>query len=111
MRRYNGAKRLATVPGEVAWRILFLLGIVAGAGAVFLVAGGAPQARPGVHPGLLAAAGLLVGLGTRVGNGCTSGHGVCGMARLAPRSIAATGVFLSVAMATTFVLRQLGALS
>lgn len=55
---------------------------------------------------LLIVAGLLVGFGTRLGNGCTSGHGVCGMARLSPRSIAATGTFMASAAATVFILRH-----
>jgi uncharacterized membrane protein YedE/YeeE len=56
---------------------------------------------------LLVVAGLLVGFGTRLGNGCTSGHGVCGMARLSPRSIAATATFMASAAATLFALRHM----
>jgi hypothetical protein len=56
---------------------------------------------------LLIVAGLLVGIGTRMGNGCTSGHGVCGIARLSPRSIAATSTFMASGIATVFVMRQL----
>lgn len=55
---------------------------------------------------LLIAAGLLVGFGTRLGNGCTSGHGVCGIGRLSPRSIAATLVFMAAAIATVFITRH-----
>jgi len=55
---------------------------------------------------LLIAAGLLVGFGTRLGNGCTSGHGVCGIGRLSPRSIAATVTFMAAAVATVFVARH-----
>jgi len=55
---------------------------------------------------LLIAGGLIVGFGTRWGSGCTSGHGVCGLARLSPRSIAATGVFMTVAGLTVFVTRH-----
>jgi uncharacterized protein len=55
---------------------------------------------------LLIAAGLLVGFGTRLGNGCTSGHGVCGIGRLSPRSIAATLTFMAAAIATVFITRQ-----
>ncbi len=55
---------------------------------------------------LLVAAGLLVGIGTRIGNGCTSGHGVCGIARLSPRSIAATATFMAAGFATVFVMRH-----
>jgi uncharacterized protein len=56
---------------------------------------------------LLVAAGLLVGFGTRLGSGCTSGHGVCGMARLSPRSIAATGIFMALGFTTVFAARHL----
>jgi uncharacterized protein len=56
---------------------------------------------------LLIAAGLLVGFGTRLGNGCTSGHGVCGMARLSPRSVAATAAFMAAGFATVFAARHL----
>ena len=56
---------------------------------------------------LLTAAGLLVGFGTRLGNGCTSGHGVCGMARLSPRSVAATAAFMAAGFATVFAARHL----
>ncbi len=55
---------------------------------------------------LLVLAGLLVGFGTRLGNGCTSGHGVCGIARLSPRSIAATAIFMASAVATVFLVRH-----
>ena len=55
---------------------------------------------------LLIAAGLLVGFGTRLGNGCTSGHGVCGIGRLSPRSIAATLTFMAAAIATVFITRH-----
>jgi len=56
---------------------------------------------------LLVSAGLLVGFGTRLGNGCTSGHGVCGIARLSPRSIAATATFMALGFTTVFVVRHL----
>ena len=58
--------------------------------------------------GTLIVAGLLVGFGTRLGNGCTSGHGLCGVSRLSPRSLAATCVFMAVGMATVFVVRHVG---
>jgi uncharacterized membrane protein YedE/YeeE len=89
-----------------SWRGLFLLGMLLGAGALVLVM---PTALPGAalsSLGLLALAGLLVGFGTRLGGGCTSGHGVCGISRLSNRSLAATGVFFSVAMATTYLARH-----
>jgi uncharacterized membrane protein YedE/YeeE len=58
-------------------------------------------------PALLAAGGLLVGLGTRFGSGCTSGHGVCGIARLSPRSLVATLCFMAAGFATVFVTRHI----
>ncbi len=98
---------LARVPGDSAWRLLFLLGLVLGAGAYQLVTAAPLEVRIDVSAPLLIAAGLLVGFGTRLGGGCTSGHGVCGIARFSARSIVATIVFIGVAMATTFVLRHL----
>src|SRR5262245_23737112 len=79
------------------WRIAFLIGLIAA--PLALPAAGYPLRAPGM-PSLLvvAAAGLLVGVGTRLGSGCTSGHGICGIARLSPRSIAATLTFVAVAM-------------
>jgi uncharacterized membrane protein YedE/YeeE len=59
------------------------------------------------HPAFLIAGGLLVGIGTQLGNGCTSGHGVCGIARGSRRSILATLVFMGAAAATVFVMRHL----
>ena len=94
-------------PGSGLWRALFLLGLVAGAGGCAAL--GFPMAPPrlGFPPLLLVIAGLLVGYGTALAGGCTSGHGVCGLARLSPRSFVATGVFLGVAIVTTFVTRHL----
>lgn len=87
-------------------RALFLVGMLAGG---LLVARWLPGALPGaISPNLamLAGAGLLVGFGTRLGGGCTSGHGVCGMSRLSPRSITATLIFIVFAMVTVFVTRH-----
>jgi uncharacterized protein len=79
-------------PGEIAWRLMFLIGLVIGAGA-WLVASPAPIRIEASLP-VLIVGGLLVGFGTPLGGGCTSGHGVCGIARLSPRSILATLVFM-----------------
>ena len=96
---------LPPTPGDAAWRALFLLGLVL---APF--AWGAVRPLPLLHieagHGLLVAAGLLVGIGTRYGSGCTSGHGVCGMARLSPRSIVATCTFVAVGFITVYLLRH-----
>lgn len=91
--------------GEWTGNLLFLAGLVAGTLLYRLVA---TQAGITVtsSPLLLIAAGLLVGFGTRLGSGCTSGHGVCGMARLSKRSLIATPVFMLTAGITVFVLRH-----
>lgn len=92
--------------GEIGWRALFLVGLVGGV-AIYRLAGGELQAIE-INPSIsiLLIGGLLVGLGTGIGGGCTSGHGVCGMARLSPRSIVATVVFLAVAAVTVYVVRH-----
>ncbi|THC45427.1 YeeE/YedE family protein [Massilia sp. Mn16-1_5] len=91
--------------GDSAWRLLFLLGLVL-APLVWGMAGPLPLPNIEAGPGMLLAAGLLVGIGTRYGSGCTSGHGVCGMARLSPRSIAATCTFVAVGFVTVWLLRH-----
>jgi uncharacterized membrane protein YedE/YeeE len=97
----------ATSGAERLWRILFLLGLPLGAWlAVQLGLAGLPSAPP-TNLTLAVIGGLLVGFGTRLGSGCTSGHGICGLARLSPRSLAATLVFMAAGMASTFVLRHL----
>lgn len=90
--------------GEVAWRALFVVGLVAGAGLYRLVAPMTLHIEASLP--VLIAGGLLVGFGTQLGSGCTSGHGVCGVARLSPRSIAATLVFMGSAMVTVFLVRH-----
>ncbi|MFT4191417.1 MAG: YeeE/YedE thiosulfate transporter family protein [Comamonas sp.] len=96
--------------GARAWPWLFLVGLVLGTvlyAALSLVLPLAPLApRTGFPAWALVLAGLLVGYGTALGKGCTSGHGVCGLARLSPRSLAAVAVFLLAAIATTFVARH-----
>ena len=83
----------------------FLVGLPIGAASIALLVRTQEVIVTSSVP-LLIVAGLLVGFGTRLGNGCTSGHGVCGMARLSPRSIAATATFMVSAAATVFVLRH-----
>jgi uncharacterized protein len=80
--------------GEVAWRIAFVLGLLGGA-AIAAAATGVPTLRERPALVVVAAAGLLVGYGTRLGSGCTSGHGVCGIARLSRRSLVATAMFMA----------------
>lgn len=92
---------------ERGWRILFLIGLPLGAAiAVLLGVAEAPSAPP-AQLGLAVLGGLLVGFGTRLGSGCTSGHGICGLARLSPRSLAATAIFMAAGMTSVFVLRHL----
>ena len=81
------------------WRVAFLLGLIAA--PLLLGALGQPVPSPSMPASfaVVVAAGLLVGFGTRLGGGCTSGHGVCGVARLSPRSVTATLVFMATAMA------------
>lgn len=90
--------------GERAWRVAFLVAMVAAAGAWFAVTG-APG-RSGFSPAWLVLGGLLVGFGTRLGNGCTSGHGICGLARFSRRSVWAVLVFMAAGFATTYVVRH-----
>ena len=92
---------------DVGWRIAFLAGMLL-APLLFVAAGGAwPAVEIDASAGLLVVAGLLVGFGTRLGAGCTSGHGVCGIGRASPRSIAATLVFMATAIVTVLVTRHL----
>lgn len=94
--------------GDVGWRAAFVVGLMlAGLGAVVL--------RPDSvavtierSPVSLVVAGLLVGVGTRLGNGCTSGHGVCGLSRLSPRSLASVLTFIAVGVAVATAMRLLG---
>jgi uncharacterized membrane protein YedE/YeeE len=96
--------------GDVRWRGFFLAGLVS-AGVIAAVFAPASIGASPRSFGVLALAGLLVGIGTRLGNGCTSGHGVCGISRLAPRSIVATVVFMITGMLSVLVLRFLGGAS
>lgn len=93
-------------PGDWAWRAAFLLGLV-GAPSVWTLVTALPVPRIEASAAAVVVAGLLVGLGTRYGAGCTSGHGVCGLSRLSPRSLAATLAFMASGFATVFVLRHL----
>ena len=92
--------------GDKGWRIAFIVGLVA-APLLFALAG-LPITVPDMPASwlVIAAAGLLVGFGTRLASGCTSGHGVCGIARLSPRSLAATAIFMAVAVVTVAVVRH-----
>jgi uncharacterized membrane protein YedE/YeeE len=92
--------------GDIAWRAAFVVGLVA-APVVYTLFAAAPALQIDASYAMLTIAGLLVGIGTRYGAGCTSGHGVCGISRLSPRSLVATAVFMAAGFATVFVLRHL----
>lgn len=92
--------------GEIAWRLAFVAGLFA-APLTQTVFGASPVPRIDAGFGLLVAAGLLVGIGTSYGSGCTSGHGVCGLSRLSPRSLVATVAFMLAGIATVFIVRHL----
>jgi uncharacterized protein len=95
--------------GDASWRIAFLLGMAAAPAlyALLVPAGFIQAPRIEAGNGLIIAAGLLVGLGTRYGSGCTSGHGVCGLSRLSPRSLIATLSFMGAGFAMVFVIRHI----
>ena len=93
------------VKGDVAWRVLFVLGLV-GSPWLYALFAALPKPRIDASFAALVIAGLLVGVGTRYGSGCTSGHGVCGLARLSPRSMVATVAFMAAGFATVFVTRH-----
>lgn len=97
---------LRPAPGDVRWRLAFILGLV-GSPLVYALFAVLPVVRIDAGYGALTVAGLLVGVGTRYGSGCTSGHGVCGLSRLSPRSLAATVAFMGCGFVTVYVLRHL----
>lgn len=92
--------------GDTSWRWAFVLGLLA-APAVYAGLAPLPEARIDASWGVLVIAGLLVGVGTRYGAGCTSGHGVCGLSRLSPRSLVATLAFMGTGFLTVYVVRHL----
>lgn len=98
---------LSGAPTDRGWRLSFLLGLFAAPLLYWGFTGAAPeQTVPSSMIGMVIA-GLLVGVGTGLGSGCTSGHGVCGLARLSPRSLAAVLTFMATGAITVFVLRHL----
>lgn len=96
---------------EFTWRALFLIGLILGGSVYYLL----PQIHFSLRTNypiyLLILSGFLVGIGTKIGSGCTSGHGVCGIARMSPRSFVATGVFFISGVFTVYVFRHLWSLS
>ena len=100
-----GLARAPLAP-DSRWRIAFLAGLLLGPLIAMALIGGKLIGQPVASAPVLVIAGLITGLGTALGGGCTSGHGVCGLARLSPRSIAATAIFMAVAIVTVFVTRH-----
>jgi uncharacterized membrane protein YedE/YeeE len=105
----RGALRVIAPPGgeagDAGWRLAFVLGLLAAPLAALIAGMPVEQTVSGNLVGM-ALAGLLVGIGTAIGSGCTSGHGVCGLARLSPRSAVAVVTFMLAAGVTVFVLRN-----
>ncbi len=94
--------------GDALWRMAFLLGLFAAPPTFMALAPAGLVSAPRIDAEMatVIAAGLLVGYGTRMGSGCTSGHGVCGLSRLSPRSLAATVAFMAAGFAVVFVVRH-----
>lgn len=91
--------------GDMGWRLAFVLGMLVAPGLYWLVVG-PTQPRIDATWGMVVMAGLLVGVGTRYGSGCTSGHGVCGLSRMSPRSLVATMAFMGAGFVTVFLIRH-----
>ena len=92
--------------GDTNWRLAFIAGLL-GAPLIYSLFTELPGIQIDANNGILIAAGLIVGVGTRYGSGCTSGHGVCGLSRLSPRSLVATIAFMAAGFAATYVVRHL----
>ena len=97
---------LKPVRGDIGWRVAFVSGLL-GAPLLYVLLAGVPRPQIDAGYAALVLAGLLVGVGTRYGSGCTSGHGVCGLSRLSPRSLAATAAFMGAGFLTVYVIRHL----
>ena len=93
--------------GDRAWRWLLLAGLLGGAALAFWLVPGSLAFQSDMPWPVFLVAGLIVGFGTRLGSGCTSGHGVCGLARLSPRSLASVATFMATGILTVFVIRHL----
>lgn len=90
------------------WRLVFLIGMLSGPLIYLYMTGTFPERTQVASPALLGLAGLLVGLGTGIGSGCTSGHGICGLARFSMRSLSAVLVFMAFGFLTVFIIRLMG---
>ena len=91
---------------DVPWRLLFVVGMLIGPFAVIQLLGRPIEIVPNTSGVLLPVAGFVVGLGTAIGSGCTSGHGICGLARLSTRSAVAVGTFMLTAVITVYIVRH-----
>lgn len=91
--------------GDIGWRLAFVLGMLV-APAIYLMLAGPMQPRIDASWFMVILAGLLVGGGTRYGSGCTSGHGICGLSRMSPRSLVAAATFMAAGFVTVFLLRH-----
>ena len=91
---------------DVPWRLLFVAGALLGPLAMIYLVGRPVEVVPVASGLVLPVAGFLVGLGTAIGSGCTSGHGICGLARLSMRSAAAVGMFMITAVVTVYIVRH-----
>jgi hypothetical protein len=96
-------------PGDIGWRMAFVLGMLAAPLTLGLIAPAGLVSAPRIEASylLVVVAGLLVGYGTRMGSGCTSGHGVCGLSRLSPRSMVATASFMAAGFVIVYLMRHL----
>lgn len=91
-----------------AWRLTFVIGLILGGVFLTITSTGLIGFPQSLRPGVIVLAGFLVGFGTVMGNGCTSGHGVCGISRLSPRSLVATGTFMLTGILTVLVMKWIG---
>jgi uncharacterized membrane protein YedE/YeeE len=96
-----------TSTADWSWRAVILLGMISGPIAIQFATGTMPEVQVPVSTAMLLLGGFIVGVGVTFGGGCTSGHGVCGMARLSPRSIVATLTFMFTTALTVFVMRHI----
>lgn len=96
---------LRPMAGDIGWRVAFILGLLV-APLVYGLVAPLPSVQIDADTASLVMAGLLVGVGTRYGSGCTSGHGVCGLSRLSPRSLIATAAFMAAGFVTVFMVRH-----
>jgi hypothetical protein len=99
---------LVSTTSDKSWRVVFLIGLIAGAALSFMLWDSAALFRPMRSLGVVAIAGLLVGFGTRLAGGCTSGHGVCGVGTAQKDSIVATLVFVAMGMVTVLIFSRTG---